>query len=88
MAATTEQLTGQSDQLVSALAFFRTGDQGYVAVHRSSAANSVGRISGPAWTPKETGHAVPKESGAAAKAGVALHLKDKLADLDGEFERY
>jgi methyl-accepting chemotaxis protein len=38
MAATTEELTGQSDQLMSALSFFRTGEDGRLAVARTSVA--------------------------------------------------
>jgi methyl-accepting chemotaxis protein len=88
MASTTEELTGQSDQLMSALSFFRTGDESYASAYRPGVAKKVERASEPARVAKGNGHAVPNETLAAAKAGVALRLKDKHTDLDAEFERY
>jgi methyl-accepting chemotaxis protein len=88
LAATTEELTGQADQLVNALAFFRTGDESHASAYRPGAAKTVERASEPARAAKGSGHAALNESLSAAKAGVALRLKDKHADLDAEFERY
>jgi methyl-accepting chemotaxis protein len=88
LAATTEELTGQSDQLVNALAFFRTGDESHAPAYRPGAAKRVERVFEPARAAKGNGYAAPNETLAAAKAGVALRLKDKHADLDAEFERF
>jgi methyl-accepting chemotaxis protein len=90
MASTTEELTGQSDQLMSALAFFRTGEDGRLAAVRTAAAKTAEHIHGEAAkSPKPNGHATSFGAKSAGKAvGVALHLKDKHDDIDGEFERY
>jgi methyl-accepting chemotaxis protein len=82
MAATTEELTGQSDQLVSALAFFRTGDETHASVRPPVRSKSVRRGDG---TP---GKAVTASSHTDQKDGVALRLREKQDDLDGDFERY
>ena len=90
MAATTEELTAQSDQLVSALSFFRTGEGGHPAAARHPAATKQATRAEAAPSrkaSKPTGHSAPS-SGATAKAGVHLKLKDKADDLDKEFERY
>jgi methyl-accepting chemotaxis protein len=84
MASTTEELTGQADQLVSALAFFHTGDE-----EQASARKSVGHKparQAPAASAKPGIH--PASAGAKTAGGVHLHLKDKHDELDGEFERY
>jgi methyl-accepting chemotaxis protein len=81
MASTTEELTGQSEQLVSALAFFRTGeDQAFSGRGKPPAragAAPNGRVSQPAVAGRT-----------AARGGVNIRLADKQDNLDGEFERY
>jgi methyl-accepting chemotaxis protein len=84
MASTTEELTGQAEQLVSALAFFHTGDEEQAAA-RKSVGHKPARQA-PAAAAKPGVH--PASSGAKSAGGVHLHLKDKHDDLDGEFERY
>jgi hypothetical protein len=94
MASTTEELSSQSDQLVSALAFFRTGEDGHTATVRTAIAKPARHVeAAPARVAKPNGH--PAASSAktmAAKAGVNLQLKDKdkekADDLDKEFERF
>jgi methyl-accepting chemotaxis protein len=98
MAATTEELTGQSDQLVSALSFFRTGNDGRLAAVRNTPGKQGEHLeAAPGKTAKPSGHGTSsgangpdgsKVSKNGAKGGVALRLKDKPDDLDGEFERY
>jgi len=98
MASTTEELTSQSEQLVSALAFFRTGDEGHTATVRSAAAKPVRHVEAAAGKAvKPNSHAASSGTKAmAAKAGagggVNLRLKDKDKDkgddLDKEFERF
>ena len=101
MASTTEELTGQSDQLVSALSFFRTGGDGRSA-NVSAASAEPPKIQDSTGNSSNNGHgdavhlrtAKPrsKSNGAGLKSasrnGIALRLKDKHDDLDGEFERY
>jgi hypothetical protein len=74
MASTTEELTGQSEQLVSALDFFRTRDEGHTnrKTTRPDAKQPVSAAG----------------SGTKAGSGINLRLKDKHDELDGEFERY
>jgi hypothetical protein len=89
MAATTEELTGQSEQLVNALAFFRTGDKGHSAAHQPFYPNSVERLDhSPEKALKANGHAGQSHAKGAANVGVNLRLKENSEDLDGEFERY
>jgi hypothetical protein len=101
MASTTEELTGQSDQLVSALSFFRTGGDGRSAnVSAASAEPAKIQESSSNGSNNGLGDAVhsrtakprAKSNGAGLKSasrnGIALRLKDKHDDLDGEFERY
>jgi hypothetical protein len=77
-------LTGQSDQLVSALSFFHTGDEDSGRARKATPAKSARAVqAAPAKAAKPNGHA-----GAKAAGGVSLRLKDKHDDLDGEFERY
>jgi methyl-accepting chemotaxis protein len=84
MAATTEELTGQSDQLVSALSFFHTGDEGGGRARKPAPAQSARPAqAAPAKAAKPNGQA-----GAKAGGGVNLRLKDKHDDHDAEFERY
>jgi methyl-accepting chemotaxis protein len=82
MASTTEELTSQADQLVSALSFFRTGDDGRLTPVRSV----VSRLNGQAASPAKA--FAPSAAQAVGKAGVNLRLKDKHSDVDAEFERY
>jgi methyl-accepting chemotaxis protein len=79
MASTTEELTGQADQLMSALGFFRTGDSGQAPAARSA-------IVKPAASLAKLHEAVsPKKNG---KAGVALKMRDTGDRIDKEFERF
>jgi methyl-accepting chemotaxis protein len=84
MASTTEELTGQSEQLVSALAFFQTGGE-------DEAPRRGGKPprphAGPARAAKPAAHAVAGGK-ASAGGGVKLRLSDKRDETDGEFERY
>ncbi len=86
MASTTEELTGQSEQLVSALSFFRTDDEGDALAHRpaSKAAKPRSSAAQPSAAHKPISYAVAST----AKRGVALRMKDRQDDSDGEFERY
>jgi hypothetical protein len=83
MAATTEELTGQAHQLVSALSFFRTGDEG----RRPSAPKARERGGEAARASKGSGYSAPSAASVAGK-GVNLQLKEAHSDLDSEFERY
>jgi len=89
MASTTEQLTGQADQLVSALAFFRTGNDGYLAKVRtvpSKPAKHVYEL--PATVSAPNDHVTKADLAGAAKPGVNLRLKDREDDVDKGFERF
>jgi hypothetical protein len=89
MASTTEELTGQSDQLVSALGFFRTADEGHGSTQQSAGGRAPKHTNGAALKAvKPNGHSVPAGLKAASKSGVSLKLKDKEDDLDKGFERY
>ena len=89
MASTTEELTCQSAQLVSALSFFRTGEDGRTSARKSVADKSAGFVDDAAQiAAKLNGHGSASTAKPAAKGGVSLRLKDKHDDLDGEFERY
>jgi hypothetical protein len=85
MASTTDELTGQSDQLVSALGFFRTGDAGQAPLARSAGAKpggTLGRLK------EAVTHSVPAGSKKAVKSGVALKMRETGDQVDKEFERY
>ena len=96
MASTTEELTSQSDQLVSALAFFRTGEEGAYCdgAHRGrqtgQARRGCGRQGGKAERPRRP--ACCENDGGQGRGRVNLRLKDKdkekADDLDKEFERF
>jgi len=89
MASTTEELTGQSDQLVSALAFFHTGDEEGDRQRRpASVKPGKPAPAVPSRTAKPNGHGVSAAARPQARGGVNLRLNDKHDDLDGEFERY
>ena len=89
MASTTEELTGQSDQLMGALGFFRTGEDGHASMQQSAGARSSRQVNAaPQRVSKPNSHAVPPGVKTAAKSGVSLRLKDKEDDLDKGFERY
>ncbi len=90
MASTTEELTSQADQLLSALGFFRTGDDGRAPAARPAGAKPSRPVgAAPAKPVKPNGHAVaPSSARTTAKSGVALKMKDKGDNLDKEFERY
>src|ERR1039458_2184449 len=85
MASTTEELTGQSDQLVGALGFFRTGDAGQAPVARSAGARPASSLT---KLQEAVGHGVaPAASKRAAKSGVALKMRETGDRIDKEFER-
>jgi len=89
MAATTEELTSQSEQLVGALAFFHTGDSGHTAPPRAQRQNRHGTLMRPrASRQRRTPSGPLAKKAAAAGGGVSLKLKDKSDDLDKEFERF
>jgi methyl-accepting chemotaxis protein len=89
MASTTEELTGQAEQLVSALAFFHTGDENGAPVRRGAGARASRQVQmAPPRAAKPNGRASAVGAKPAAKGGISLRLKDKHDDLDGEFERY
>ncbi len=83
MASTTEELTGQADQLISALAFFKTGDEEATA-QRGARAN----VARPSQAVSKRPSAAGSGMKAAKASGVNLRLRDKHDELDGEFERY
>jgi methyl-accepting chemotaxis protein len=86
MASTTEELTGQADQLMAALGFFRTGDTGHAPAAHTAAAkpvSSVGKLR------DAVAHAAaPAAPKTARKPGVALKMREPGDPLDKEFERY
>jgi len=88
MASTTEELTGQSDQLVSALSFFRTGNDDRLATVRTAAKPVEHFHAEAARAQKLNGQAVAVGVRPAKAGGVSLHLKYKHEVLDSEFERY
>jgi hypothetical protein len=79
-------LTGQSDQLVSALGFFRTEDDGHASQQHTKAQRNA--TVAPQRVARPSGHSVPAGLKAVAKSGVSLRLRDKEDDLDKGFERY
>jgi hypothetical protein len=86
MASTTEELTGQSDQLINALGFFRTGDGG----QGSPARPSVHKVSGSLTKLQEAvthggAHAAAKKG---VRAGVSLKMRETGDRIDKEFERF
>ena len=84
MASTTEELTGQSDQLMHSLGFFRTTDSGTAAPVRAAAPRpnaSLGKLR------EAVAPAAARPSSKSAKPGVALQMRDG-DQLDKEFERY
>ena len=84
MASTTEELSGQADQLMSALGFFRTGDSDHAPAARTAAPKtgaSLGKLR-EAVTPSRP------PSKPAGKSGVALKMKEAGDGMDKEFERY
>jgi hypothetical protein len=85
MASTTEELTTQSDQLTSAIGFFRTGDAEGVsrAAVRPAAASPAARTA--SWNAEASAPARPKNS---KPNGVNIKLKDKTDGLDDDFERF
>ncbi len=89
MASTTEELTGQADQLMSALAFFHTGDEGGNHGRRAAGVPAARQAQAvPAKAVKTNGQGAAAPAKAAAKAGLKLHLNDKHDEVDAEFERY
>ena len=85
MASTTEELTGQSEQLVSALGFFQTGDEGEEPRRGGKPPRPVHATPARAARPAARAAASAKGSG---QGGVKLRLSEKRDELDGEFERY
>jgi methyl-accepting chemotaxis protein len=87
LAATTQELSSQSEQLVGVLAFFRTGnDEGHSARSRSGVENPGRTGEGAGKAKHHTPLAPPKAL--AAAAGVSLRLKDNADETDKEFERF
>jgi hypothetical protein len=83
MASTTEELTGQSAQLVSALGFFRTGDMGEAHSPGVRPEGSLENLQAA------VGHGVaPAVFKKAAKSGVALKMRETGDRIDKEFERF
>lgn len=84
MASTSEELSSQAEQLQSAIAFFKTGDNGSGAVQRKS-----GRIK-----QKQIAHIVQESKIAARTApaterrGVALDMSSGPDKTDTDFERF
>ena len=86
MASTTEELTGQSDQLISALGFFKTGDSGQAPPVRSAGARNAGSLNN---LQAAVGHGVaPAAAKKAGKSGVALKMRETGDRVDKEFERF
>jgi methyl-accepting chemotaxis protein len=91
MASTTEELTSQADQLVSALGFFRTGNEDQARATQSFAVKPLKLTtsgSGFSKATKPNGYAAPSGVKVATKVGVNLKLKDKGDDLDKGYQRY
>jgi methyl-accepting chemotaxis protein len=89
MSSTTEELTGQAKQLVSALSFFRVEEDGRLAaLGTNSSKPAVHHDSAPGKVAKASGQSALAGAKGAGKGGVALHLKDKHDDQDGDFVRY
>jgi hypothetical protein len=89
MASTTEELTGQADQLVGALAFFHTGDEDGTPARKAVAQRTARQAqAAPARPIKSNGYDPSLAAKTAGKSGVNLRLKQKKDELDGEFERY
>ena len=84
MASTTEELTGQADQLVSALAFFHTGNEEQATARKRVVQKTLRQARATVAQPGI--HSASLDAKTAG--GVHLHLKDKQDELDGEFERY
>ena len=86
MASTTEELTGQSDQLVGALGFFRTGDSGQAPAARPAAPRQASSL---AKLQEAVGHGpAPATAKRTAKTGVALKMRETGDRIDKEFERF
>jgi hypothetical protein len=83
MASTTEELTGQSDQLVSALGFFRTGDSGHARPASIQSETSLEKLQEAVAS--GVAPVVPKKT---ANSGVALRMRDANDRIDKEFERF
>jgi hypothetical protein len=85
MASTTDELTSQSEQLMSALGFFRTSDSGPAQAVRPAAPKPNGGIG--KLNDAVARHPVPA-SKKVAKSGVALRMRETTDHVDKEFERY
>jgi methyl-accepting chemotaxis protein len=83
MASTTDELTGQSDQLVSALGFFRIPDTEGAAAHAGAKPNgALGKLKAAVRHPE------PQAAKKPSKSGVALKMAGPADHADKEFERY
>ena len=87
MASTTEELSSQSEQLVSALAFFRTGDDGGHAAVRHVARPAERHAEAPARPAKAAVHAAGSGKAMAAKAGAGVNLRLKDKDRDRNIDK-
>jgi len=83
MASTTEELTGQADQLMSALGFFQTGEriQAPVAKAANTKASSLANL-------HEAVNKRDSISKKPVKAGVSLKMRETGDRIDKEFERF
>jgi methyl-accepting chemotaxis protein len=87
MAATTEELSGQADQLIHALGFFKTREDATVRLARPATSKTPRSAeSNPVTTHRAEGHRAPADRG--KTAGFALKMKEKGGSTDKEFERY
>jgi hypothetical protein len=89
MASTTEELTGQSDQLMSALGFFKTGDQPSGRAARAAAPRAArpAAASAPRASAASSGGAVSARS-TSKGGGVSLKMGDSADNLDKDYERF
>jgi methyl-accepting chemotaxis protein len=88
MASTTEELTGQSEQLVGALGFFQTKGDGARAVKAVAAAREPAAQAEAEPVAVENGDSKGLRAKVMKKAGVKLRLNEKRDAMDEEFERY
>jgi len=86
MASTTEELTGQSDQLISALGFFHTGDSGQAPAPRTAGVRPSGSLN--KLQEAVTRYAAPATPKGTSKPGISLRMRESGDRIDKEFERY
>jgi methyl-accepting chemotaxis protein len=87
MSAATEELSSQAENLVSALSFFRTGDEGME--HRPAAPVRAPQPAAAARRPAKEAHgAAAKKSAKKPREGFALKMAESHDAGDDGFERY